>query len=973
MKRLLFLVFAVFAAIITNAQSITVKGRIVEDTAKKAVPNANVELTQGTAVKRGAVTDNKGSFLIQNVEPGKYILKISRINYKSFQKNIEVTNTDIDLSDITVVREAKSLSEVVVTAKTPPSQQKNDTTEFNSKAFKVNPDATAEDLIQKMPTITVQNGQVQAQGENVQKVLVDGKPFFGDDATSALRNLPAEIIDKIQVYDQKSDQAQFTGFDDGNQYKTLNIVTKSNRRAGQFGKVFGGYGTDNHYTVGGNVNIFNGDSRISIIGQSNNVNQQNFSTEDLLGVTGGGGGGRGRGGFGGGGGGGRGPGGSNNNIGNFQVGQQSGISKTNAFGINYTDNWGKKINVSGSYFFNRSDNDLLQNTDRTNLLKDSGRTHYLEDLASKTMNVNHRFNFLFEYKIDSFNSLQIRPRLSYQINNGNSLTNGSTDTITGLPVNRSTNLANSDLNGYNFSNNILFRHSFRKKGRTFSLNINNGFTQNDGNGKLLAETDYYNSLGNPTDTTLTNQISKSNANGWTMAINGTYTEPIGKYSQLMGSYQWTDQQSKSDKETFLYNANQKEYNELDTTQTNKFKSDYITQQAGLGYNYQKQKINLMVRGAFQWADLNNEQFFPKPFNLKKDFNSFLPMALFQYRVSQHENLRINYRTNTNNPSISQLQNVLDKSNPLQMSTGNPNLKQTYQQTLNIRYNKSNTQKGTSMFAFINGSFSDNYITNNTITAVRDSVLLTGDTLHKGSQFIYPVNINGYWNSRAFVTFGFPVGFLKSNLNLNATAGYTNAPGLVNSVENVAKTQNYSVGIVLASNISEKVDFTISSNSGYNITKNTAQSYANNNYFSQATSLRFNWIFGKNFVYNTDITHTYYNGISGNPNYFLWNMAVGKKFLKDNRGDLRLSVYDILKQNQSITRTVDPSYYQDVKTNVLQRYFMLTFTYTLRNFKTKGTTIPENQYNEQRPPGMRMGMPPGGAGPPPGDGGGPPMF
>ena len=192
------------------------------------------------------------------------------------------------------------------------------------------------------------------------------------------------------------------------------------------------------------------------------------------------------------------------------------------------------------------------------------------------------------------------------------------------------------------------------------------------------------------------------------------------------------------------------------------------------------------------------------------------------------------------------------------------------------------------------------------------------------------------------------------------------------MENIAKTQNYSVGIVLSSNISEKVDFTISSSSGYNITKNTAQSNANNNYFSQATSLRFNWIFGKNFVYNTDVTHTYYNGISGNPNYFLWNMAVGKKFLKDNRGDLRLSVYDILKQNQSIARTVDPSYYQDVKTNVLQRYFMLTFTYTLRNFKTKGTVIPENQNNEQRR--MRMGPPPGGgAGPMPGDGGGPPMF
>ncbi len=967
MKRFLFLLITLFICCLANAQTFTVKGRIIEDTAKKAAPNTNVVLTQASLVKRGVVTDANGQFTISNVAAGRYIVKVSRINYKTFQKNIEITNADINLGDILITREATALSEVVITARTPPAQQKNDTTEFNSSAFKINPDATAEDLIGKMPTITVQNGQVQAQGEAVQKVLVDGKPFFGDDPTTALRNLPAEVIEKIQVYDQRSDQAQFTGFDDGNQSKTINIVTKTTRRAGQFGKIFGGYGTDNRYIAGGNINIFNGDSRISIIGQSNNVNQQNFSVDDLLGVTGGGGGG-GRGGFGGGGrGGGRGGGGG---VSNFQVGQQSGVSKTNAFGLNYTDNWGKKINVTGSYFFNRGDNNLAQYTDRTNLLKDSGRTHYLEDLVSKSMNVNHRVNFLFEYKIDSFNSIQMRPRFSYQMNDGSSFTVASTDTITGLPINRSINNSSSDRNGFNFSNNLLFRHAFAKKGRTFSLNLNNSFSNSKGNGLLLAETDYFNSFGDPTESSINDQISKSRTNGWSMAVNGTYTEPIGNNSQLMASYQWSDQQNKSNRETFLYDALQKQYSDLDTTQTNKFKSEYITQQAGLGYNFQKDKVNFMVRGSYQWADLNNQQYFPVPFQLDKKFVSFLPMAMFQVRFSQRENLRFFYRTSTNNPSVSQLQDVLDKTNPLQLSTGNPNLKQSFQQSVNVRYNKSNSQKGTSFFAFLNGSFNDNYITNNTITAMRDSVLATGDTLHKGSQFVYPVNINGYWSTRGFVTFGVPVGFLKSNFNINASAGYTNAPGLVNAQENIAKTQNYSVGLVLSSNISEKFDFTISSNSSYNTTKNTVQSNGNNNYFNQSSTLRLNWIFWKNFVYNTDLTHQYYNGISDNPNYFLWNMAVAKKFLKNNRGELRLSVYDLLKQNQSIQRTVDPSYYQDVKTNVLQRYFMLTFTYTLRNFKVKGSTTPAE---EPQPENRRqMFMPPGGGRPPMG-GGGPPMF
>ncbi len=260
-----------------------------------------------------------------------------------------------------------------------------------------------------MPGVTVdKNGTVTAQGETVKKVTVDGRDFFGDDATATLRNLPAEVIDKIQVFDKLSDQAQLTGFDDGNTTKSINIVTKKDMRSGNFGRLFAGYGTDDRYSAGGNVSFFNNARRISLIGLTNNVNQQNFSSQDLLGVTSTGN--RGGGGQRGGGGGGNFRGGSNN----FTVGQQNGIAKTNAFGINYSDAWGKKVDVTGSYFFNNSNTSNNQSVSQQNIITKDSSTYYDENTLSDNKNYNHRVNFRLTYRIDSSNTIiaNIQPQFS---------------------------------------------------------------------------------------------------------------------------------------------------------------------------------------------------------------------------------------------------------------------------------------------------------------------------------------------------------------------------------------------------------------------------------------------------------------------------------------------------------------------------------------------------------------------------------
>jgi hypothetical protein len=422
-----------------------------------------------------------------------------------------------------------------------------------------------------MPGITVTNGTVTAHGETVNRVLVDGKPFFGDDAALTLKSLPAEIVDKIEVFDKLSDQAQFTGFDDGNGQKTINIVTKADRKMGQFGKVFAGYGLDNRYQAGGNISFFKGNQRISVIGLSNNINMQNFSSQDLLGVTGSSGGG-GRGGGGGG--------GSSNN---FLVGNQSGITGTNSFGLNYANKFGKKVDVSGSYFFNRTGNTNTQSTEKEYFLSGgTGNQFYNENSRTSSTNSNHRLNFRVEYNINANNSLIITPRLSFQDNHSTSLKAGLTTLANGSNVNSTDNSQRSQNNGYNFSNDLLFRHSFAKKGRTLSLNVNTQVNDRDGIRDLYSKNMYY-GLAMP-DTAMRgdtiDQRSFTKSDGITLGGNLIYTEPISTTGQLQFNYGLTVSNSNSSRETYNMSFDSNTYSDLDTLLSNNFDNRYITNRAG---------------------------------------------------------------------------------------------------------------------------------------------------------------------------------------------------------------------------------------------------------------------------------------------------------------------------------------------------------------------------------------------------------
>lgn len=936
MKNSIFPFFILLITSHLSGQGFSLTGMVMDSIETAVLPGAHVTVMRmRDSTLTSTVTEDSGKFRFDNLRQGGYELRVTYLGYQNYIRRVFIRNQDTDAGLVRLVQASQFLEQVQVVEQVLPATQIGDTTQFNAGAFKVNPDANAEELIRKMPGVTVEGGKVQAQGEDIKEVLVDGKPFFGNDPTAALRNLPAEVIDKIQVFDRQSDQAQFTGFADGETSKTINIITRSNMRNGQFGKVYGGYGTDERYYAGGNLNFFKGDARVSVIGLSNNINQQNFSTDDLLGVVGsqssrrgGPGGGRG-GGFGGGPGGGRmRPGGDTRD---FLVGQQSGISTTNAVGLNYSDKWGEKWEVSGSYFFNMSDNNSIQNLSQEYFTSSDFTQFYNEDSRSSSQNTNHRLNMRLEYTIDSSNSIIIQPRLSFQGNDG-IRTNLGQSILGGLTASETDYRFNANLAGLDASNNILYRHRFAKRGRTFSINLNTGYNRNTGENFLLSENTFF---SNQTFSDTLDQTANLYADGWSVSSFSSYTEPLGEKSQLQFNYSVSYQFSDSEKETYDFAESTQNYTDLNPVLSNTFKSNYLAQEAGLGYRLNGEKYMLNARLSYQRAQLDNEQVFPFEDQLDRSFSNLLPTAFFRYEFSRQQNLRIVYRARTSPPSISQLQDVLDNSNPLQLRTGNPDLLQNYQHNLFFRYSNTNTEKSSSFFAMLGGGVTDNYVANSTFIAQRDTVFAGGIVVPQGAQLTRPVNLDGYWNVRSFITYGVPVRALRSNFNFNLSANYARQPGQINNRINYADNSTFGVGLVLSSNFSEKLDFTLASRTNYNMVRNTLNTDRNDEFVNQNTEVGINWIFGPGFVFRTSLNHQLYSGLSEgfDQSFWLWNAAVAKKFLKGQRGELQLSVFDLLKQNTSVQRNITEAFIEDIQTQVLQQYFMLTFTYQLRNFGT----------------------------------------
>ena len=925
MKKLLSLLSLVFLVSFASAQSVaTVKGILIDSLNKQSLKDASIVVLAASDSSLEVFTLAKadGSFIINNAPFGEMLVQVKFQGYEPFSKKITFSakNSNVDLGKIYLQTAANDLGNVTVTQS--PVQMKKDTVEFTASAFKTKPNAVAEDLLKKIPGIQVdKDGGIKAQGETVQRVLVDGKRFFGDDPKMATRNLPPDIIDKIQVFDAASDQSAFTGFDDGNRVKTINITTRKDKRKGYFGRASLGAGANSDdalYDNNINISKFNGDQQITFTGQANNVNKQNFSVQDMLGSLGGGG-------FGGaGGGGGRGGGGATmgggGGAGLLGTGGGGGIVKTLAAGLNYKDNWGTKTQFSGSYFYNDQTTTRDQNSLTENLVTGSTDSSIFSKQvqSSVTNNKNHRINFNIETNFDTSNTLIIRPNISFQ--NTHAETFQTTSSTRGKLTSLNSSRVNSirDNQGINGSLEATFRHRFAKRGRTYSIGLNSSYNTNDGSGSNWSQNQFNLPSRNYTDTL--DQIYTTNRDGKNNSATLSYTEPIGKNKQLEFNYNISSNVNNSGRATNSYNKVTDNYDIAVPNLSNIFENTFNANRFTLNYRVQNAKYNFSVGSGLQVGDLVSKNISTNV-NLKQHFVNLFPSANFRYDFTKSKNLRMFYNGRTSQPSADQLQPVIDNSNPLLIRTGNPNLKQQFSHSFRFLFNSFDIFTQKIIFATVSGSFIENDIQNST-------TISSG-----GVQTIKPVNLSGTYNVNGFFNYGFPIKKPKSNLNLMANVSRSQTQTLVNSISNFTRNTNLGGTISWTTNIKEGFDMNFSSNSNLTMARYTLQPQQNGDFFSQTVSTEATIYSKSGWVLSTDFDYIYNAGRSEgfNTSIPLWNASLSKQMLKNKAGELKFYVFDLLNQNISISRNVTSNYIQDLQTRVLKRYFMISFTYNLRKF------------------------------------------
>lgn len=911
MKYLYLFLFSFLTFSHSFSQSYMVKGKVLEYGKQDPIPYANILLlsTSDSSQVYGTISEMDGEFEIGNVREGNYLFKIQYLGYRNYFRTILV-NSNLDLGTLSIQEEATSLGEVVVSTRRSTGTQKSDTTMYNADAFKTMKDASAQVLIEKLPGVVSEGGSLQAQGENIAQILVDGKPFFGTDVQAALQNLPAEVIQSIEIFDQKSEKAQLSGFDDGVRLKTINIITKPNRRKGQFGKATAGLGTDDRYLMGASINAFDEDQRITFTGLSNNVNMLNYSSDA-----------------------------------NTQANSrpQEGIVTTNILGLNYSDLWGEKIKVAGSYTYSKRENVGIVSRFRDFVTTDDSNQEYSETSRDVRVNNQHRANLRLEYNPDERNRILYIPRFSAEASSENSSFLGETTDGLNL-INQVDNLKTGQYQEYDLFNRLIYGHKFKKAGRsiTFRGLLHNGWDNDESDRK--ARNIYYEGDGQRTENIDQRTTRERQGNRWEAGI--AFTEAVGKNGQFELEYEIGNRGNNSDQLVFNVEGGDFEQGNmmLDTALSNAFQSDYLTQEFEVGYQYSNEKLRIQTEVQYQDANLDNKQEFPQAFDLNRKFTAVLPTVRFEYKFTPTTNIQLDFDTRTDEPQVRQLQPVIDNTNPLQLRTGNPELDQSYTKEFRLRFRSQNPDTDKSWFLFTRSAFVSNFISNSTFIAGEATEIQDGIILEKGSQLNRPVNLDGYWDVRSWLSYGMPLDFIKSKLNLNAGASITKRPGQVNDQIGFNNSQRFNAGFSVNSSISDQIDFNIWARSSFNNVENTLNSNLNNKFFQQLFRVNFNWIIWEGFIYRLDLNHQINSGLSAgfDNNFSLINMSLGKKIFKNQRGEVSIMVYDLLGQNANVRRNITETFIEDIQTNVLQQYFMVSFTYNLRRF-SKG--MDEDTYNE----------------------------
>ena len=948
------------ATVPVMAQSGKVTARIVDGETKEGIIGAIMEVRKANsqAAGRHSVSGAEGKVTVTGLTPGDYTVTIAFIGYATQEIKVTLTQ-NADLGVVELMPEAVAIEAVVKEVQALRTSQNGDTVAYNAAAFKVAADADVEGLLKKMPGITISNGQVEAQGEQVKKIFVDGKEFFGEDVSTALNSLPAQAVDRVEVFNKLSDNAEFSGMDDGEGFKAINIVTHSNMRQGVFGKLYGGYGyqpdidgspadldfqntgvytsqvsdvTSHHkFNLGGNVNIFQGSSRVSVIGLFNNVNQQNFSFEDILGVTGGGGG------HGGGMGGGMGRG-----VGQYMVRPQSGVARVGSIGVQYSDSWGEgdKVKLNGSYFFNDTktrDKNFLQRW-----YEFPSPDDYLEQVGeSESHNYNHRLNVRLDWNINKNMSLMSRTNFSFQGNDPYKQQYGEqwgeSAEKKDLPYEMIYNGtdASSFSRGLRFSEFLQYRVKLGKDGRTITV---------DGRYSMRntpkSVTNSYSNLATIYDATLgtatpdIRYVSALAPQGETdISANITYTEPVAKHAQVSMQYRF-DFENQDISKTAYITGSDYDITGLtpDASLSSYTDSRSIEHRVGPGFRYAKNRNTFIANVYYQHSTLDG---LVKGENIKRDYDHVTYFMMGNVAFNPQNSIRIFVNSYTHNPDVRNLQDIYDVSNAQYLSKGNPNLKSSYNHRVNFHYIRSNIEKGRTFMWMFSGNITQDYI-GQSIVYNPETIIIDGQEYNPMQYSTYE-NMNGSSSLRTHLSYGFPISPIKCNLNVMVGYSWTRTPSKINNELNITSNMGYDAMVSLGSNISENIDFTIQWNGAYNDATQSLAGKNKNQYFNHTASGTLKWVFRKGFTLTAAVNYNQYIGFTNdyNEDYLICNVYLGKKLFK-NQAEILIGVNDLLNENAAFARTVGSGYTQNAWNSVVGRYYTIQFNYNLRYFGKKGS-------------------------------------
>ncbi len=992
-QKILLLTLTLSYVVSVVAQSVSeVSFRILDSRNDDPIVGATVTISDSDNKAAHSVSNYLGDCKFESVPYNEYNITATFIGYDTLRQSVVVDERIKNLGIFKMKPTAIKMDKVDINAVAIRTTQSGDTVIYNADAYKVASDATMDGLLSKMPGIKVDSdGEVEAQGETVQKVYLDGKEFFGDDVALAVKNIPADIISKVEVFNKLSDNAEFTGFDDGDSYKALNFITRTGMSSGHFGKFTAGYAHPELYQVSANYNYFRGNHRITVIGGANNMNIKNFGTMDLVGS------GR-RGGGGGGGGGGRSAAGG----GNYSSGSSgNGLATIGSIGLNYGGTFkDERLKLESSYFYNMSDSETEKITDAEYILDattygEDYRSFYDTYAKSGSDNYNHRINTRLEYKSENKrHMLMWRPIFTFQETGSESYSNTDyTDSddngVTITDVSSKENISDTEKMAYNINNTLVYRALIGDKGRNIMVMGSGKYSVNDSDAdKTALNTD--DNVDSEKYKVLDNTMSY-NANTSVM-----YSEPImNKSAMLTLKYSLSHQYSDVDYFVYNYDYNDlleafediynKDYNE---ESSNVYNSNNTTQSVTAGFMYSKKNIlTLNANVSVQRTDLINEQEIPV-YTPSGDytFDHFLYGFTMRKTFNPTNSLRVNLRSRTSNPSITDLQEVLVDTDPTNIAYGNSSLAPSYANSFSMTYNRSNIMMGRTFMAMIGGSLTNNYIGEetymNTDAGGTSITLPNGESYQLdgfNSTYERPVNLNGMWSVNTSVSYGTPVSFLSSNLNLDAGISYSESPSKISYnggelYDNTKLGMTYKAGATLGSNINENIDFTLSYSGSVSTTDYRTNAVdavtTQNSYFTNKATAKFKFVFLGGFTFFGDTTFTQYAGITDdfNEQYVLCNLSLGHKLFKNNRGEISLNVNDLFNQSESFTRTITDTYIANVKTNTIGRYYGVKFTFDLRKFKGSNTlNIDDNTGGVRRerpsggPGGMGggMGMGPGG--------------